>query len=71
VPLARLPGAGGDRGARPAGEEVCKVKAAQIFPSIIAVLMFEAGVFYIAARDWKNAIYWCAACIMNIAVTWL
>lgn len=40
-----------------------------IFPSVLIVLDFCAGVVYFAHQDWRHAAYWTAAAVLTIAVT--
>ena len=40
-----------------------------IFPSILIVLNFGAAVVCAGARDFKMALYWLAAAVLNICVT--
>lgn len=41
----------------------------QIFPTILIVLQFCASFPYLASRNWKMAVYWFAAAVLNAAVT--
>ena len=40
-----------------------------IFPSILIALDFDASVMFAVAGDWKKAIYWLAAAVLNVTVT--
>ena len=40
-----------------------------IFPILLICLQFWAAVVYAVFRDWRMAIYWLAATILNIMVT--
>ena len=40
-----------------------------IFPIALIVLDFGAAVVYAALRDWRMAVYWLAATVLNITVT--
>lgn len=40
-----------------------------IFPIILILLDIGAGIVYAAAGDWKKLIYWIAAAVLNITVT--
>jgi len=40
-----------------------------IFPVLLISLQFWAAVVYAVLRDWRMAIYWLAATILNITVT--
>lgn len=44
-------------------------KFAYILPIVMIVLDIGAGIVYAAAGDWKHAIYWIAAAVLNAAVT--
>jgi hypothetical protein len=41
----------------------------KIFPACLIVLMAAAGVVAACAGDWRRAIYWVAAAVLNAAVT--
>lgn len=41
----------------------------QIFPLILIVLQIGAGIMYGLSKDWRMMIYWMAASILNIAIT--
>lgn len=40
-----------------------------IFPVVLIVLDFCAAIFYAVAKDYKMAVYWIAAAVLNICVT--
>lgn len=40
-----------------------------IFPLALIILDIGAGIVYAAAGDYKKMIYWLAAAVLNIAVT--
>lgn len=40
-----------------------------IFPIALVVLDFGAAVVYAALKDWRMAVYWLAATVLNITVT--
>jgi hypothetical protein len=42
----------------------------KIFPTIIIVLSIGAGIVYAILGDVRRAVYWFAAAILNIAVTY-
>ena len=41
----------------------------KIFPMILIILQFGAGIVCAANRDLKMSIYWFAAAVLNAAVT--
>lgn len=43
----------------------------KIFPLILIILDVGAAIVKIPQRDWGNVIYWSAAAVLNIAVTFL
>lgn len=43
---------------------------AKVFPSILIALMGLSGAVCFWEGDWKKGIYWCAAGILNAAVTY-
>ncbi len=45
------------------------MKSKYIFPVILILLDIGAGIVYAAAGDWKKLIYWIAAAVLNITVT--
>ena len=40
-----------------------------IFPSILILLQMAASTMYLAEGDYRKTVYWFAAAILNIAVT--
>lgn len=40
-----------------------------IFPIILIVLRLFAGIFYIPSGDWRMVVYWLAAAVLNVTVT--
>lgn len=46
-----------------------KIKPELIFPVLLILLDVGASVVYLANGDWKKAIYWVAAAVLNITVT--
>lgn len=45
------------------------MKSKYIFPLILILLDIGAAIVYAASKDWKMAIYWIAAAVLNAAVT--
>lgn len=45
------------------------MKAKYIFPALLMLLDVGAAVIYGIDGDWKKAVYWIAAAILNAAVT--
>jgi hypothetical protein len=43
----------------------------KVFPTILMTLDFIAAVPYICKGDVKMAVYWIAAGVLTLAVTWL
>lgn len=41
----------------------------KIFPLILIILQAVSAVPYALAGDWRQAVYWIAAAVLNIAVT--
>ena len=46
-----------------------KKMLAYIFPIALIVLDMGAAIMYIIERDYRKAVYWTAAAILNISVT--
>lgn len=46
-----------------------KIKPEQIFPLILIGLDFAAGLVCFLHKDYRKAVYWTAAAILNITVT--
>ncbi len=42
----------------------------KIFPTILILLDFGGGAVYACYADWRRAIYWLAAAILTICVTY-
>lgn len=49
--------------------KVRKMDVAKIFPLILIVLDVGAGVVYACGGDIRKAVYWIAAAVLNVAVT--
>ncbi|MCM1115691.1 MAG: hypothetical protein NC397_09365 [Clostridium sp.] len=45
------------------------IKKEYIFPAVLILLDIGAGIVYAAAGDYKKLVYWLAAAVLNIAVT--
>lgn len=45
------------------------MKIEKIFPLILIILDVAAAVVYACKTDWKMAVYWIAAAVLNICVT--
>lgn len=45
------------------------MKPQYIFPIILIALNVGAAIFYATAKDWRMAIYWIAAAVLNASVT--
>ena len=41
----------------------------QILPTVIIVISFGAGIVCLFRKDWKHAVYWFAAAVLNASVT--
>lgn len=61
-----------DDGLRQPGNMVgeSSVTRAQLFPTIIIVLMVGSAVVCATTGDWRRAIFWGAAAVVNASVTW-
>lgn len=46
------------------------MKKEWIFPTILIILQFFASFPYLASGNWKMAVYWFAAAVLNAAVTY-
>lgn len=42
----------------------------KIFPTILIILQALCSIPYFCIGEWKQGIYWIAACVLNIAVTY-
>lgn len=45
------------------------MKVKYIFPLILIALDVGAAIVYAAGKDYKKAVYWIAAAVLNICVT--
>lgn len=45
------------------------MKKEYIFPCVLIALDLFAAVVYAVAKDYKKAVYWLAAAVLNITVT--
>ena len=45
------------------------MKKEQILPLILIVIQAMSAIPYTVTGDWRKAIYWVAAAVLNIAVT--
>lgn len=45
------------------------IRPEQIFPLILILLDIAAGVVCLIHKDYRKAVYWGAAAVLNIAVT--
>lgn len=50
-------------------EKRMKIKVEYIFPLVLIVLDLAAAIVYAVHKDYKKAVYWIAAAILNITVT--
>lgn len=50
-------------------EVLKRMKQQYIFPLILIVLDIGASVMYGVSGDWRKVVYWLAAAILNITVT--
>lgn len=46
-----------------------KIKPEYIFPLLLILLDVGAAVIYTMQKDYKKAVYWIAAAVLNITVT--
>lgn len=46
-----------------------KIKPEYIFPLLLILLDLGAVVIYAVQKDYKKAVYWIAAAVLNITVT--
>lgn len=40
-----------------------------LFPAILILLQLGAAIGYIPSGDWRMVVYWFAAAVLNVAVT--
>ncbi len=45
------------------------MRADKLFPALLILLQAAAGVAYIPSGDWRMVVYWFAAAVLNVAVT--
>lgn len=45
------------------------MKREYIFPLILIALDIGASIMYGFSGDWRKVVYWCAAAVLNVAVT--
>lgn len=50
-------------------EKRMKIKVEYIFPLVLIVLDLAAAIVYAVHKDYKKAVYWIAAAILNVTVT--
>ena len=46
-----------------------KMKVEYLFPLALIVLDLAAAIVYAVQRDYKKAVYWVAAAVLNVTVT--
>ncbi len=46
-----------------------KLQPTQLLPLAVILISFGAGIGCLIAKDWRRAIYWLAAAVLNAAVT--
>lgn len=46
-----------------------KMKVEYLFPLALIVLDLAAAIVYAVQRDWRKTVYWIAAAVLNITVT--
>lgn len=46
-----------------------KIKPQYIFPTILIMIDIAAAIVYLSHKDYKKCIYWIAAAILNVTVT--
>ena len=42
----------------------------KILPTVLAVIDILAGIVYLCHWDWRKAVYWFAAAVLSLVVTW-
>lgn len=45
------------------------MKSDNVFPLLLIALQICAGGMYVPSGDWRMSVYWFAAAVLNIAVT--
>lgn len=45
------------------------IRPEQVFPLVLILLDLAAAVVYLRQKDYKKAVYWVAAAVLNITVT--
>lgn len=45
------------------------IRPEQVFPLLLILLDISAAVIYLKHKDYKKAVYWIAAAVLNITVT--
>lgn len=45
------------------------MQSKHFFPALLILLQICAGVMYVPSGDWRMSVYWFAAAVLNIAVT--
>ena len=46
-----------------------KIKSEQILPLVLILIDLGAAVVYLFHKDYKKAVYWIAAAVLNVTVT--
>lgn len=46
-----------------------KIKPEYIFPLLLILLDLGAAVIYAVHKDYKKAVYWIAAAVLNVTIT--
>ena len=49
--------------------QLVKIKSEYIFPLLLILLDVGAAVIYAIQKDYKKAVYWLAAAVLNVTVT--
>lgn len=45
------------------------IRPEQVFPLVLIILDLAAAVVYLRQKDYKKVVYWVAAAVLNITVT--
>jgi len=45
------------------------MRSDKVFPLLLIVLQICAGIMYVPSGNWRMCVYWFAAAVLNIAVT--